>query len=402
MKILICHNYYINRGGEDVIFEYEADILQSKGYDVVLYCKHNKSINSFIKKIGVFLNFFFSFNTFREVKKIIKKEKPDVVHIHNIFSLISPSIYFVLKRYKIPIIQTIHNFRFFCSNGLCLRNGKICTKCLENRFSNIFNICNNKKLYDFILSCVIYFIRKFRIYDRFIDYFIVPSIFVRNKMIECGLSGNKIFIKRHLLNSKKIFIKENNYKIIDDDKYFLFIGRLSEEKGVTDLIKIFKEIRKIKLKILGDGPLISSISKLIEHDNLNNIKMFGYAKGNLKNKLISDGLAVIIPSICFENCPLVLIESLMMGTPVIVNNIGALPEFISNGYNGFVYNNLKQLEEIILKLYSMNQSDRCKMRENCQKSFFEFFDEDKNFKIIDGIYKKLKNKRIKDTQVLHG
>ncbi|TET09972.1 MAG: glycosyltransferase family 1 protein [Candidatus Atribacteria bacterium] len=388
MKILICHNYYIDRGGEDVVFEYEADTLQSKGYDVVLYCKHNKSINSFIKKIGVFLNFFFSFNTFREVKKIIKEEKLDIAHIHNIFPLISPSIYFVLKKYKIPVIQTIHNFRFFCSNGLCLKGGKICTKCEINRFSNIFNVCSDKKLYDFFLSVVIYFIRKFRIYDIFIDYFIVPSIFVRNKIIECGLSGNKIFIKRHSLNSKKIFIKENHYKINDDDKYFLFIGRLSEEKGIDNLIKIFKEIRKIKLKILGDGPLISDIRKLIERNKLNNIKMLGYVEGNFKNKLISNSLAVIIPSICFENCPLVLIESLMMGTPVVVNNIGALPEFISNGYNGFVYNNLKQLEEIILKLYSMDQSDGYKMRENCKKSFFEFFNEDKNFKVIDNIYKK--------------
>jgi len=390
MKILICHNYYKERGGEDFVFEYEVKTLKKRGYDVILYNKYNADIKSFIKKIGVFLSFFFSFYTYKEIRKIINKEKPDIAHIHNIFTLISPSIYFTLKRYKIPIIQTIHNFRFFCSNGLCLRNGKICTKCVKNRFSNIFNICNDKKLYDLFLSVIIYFVRKFRMYDRFVDYFIVPSTFVKNKMIACGLSDNKITIKRNTLNSKKNIIIENYYKTYKGKKYFLFIGRLSEEKGIDNLIKIFKEIDNIELKILGDGPLISGISKLIEHDNLNNIKMLGYVKGNLKNKLIFDGLAVIIPSIWFENCPLVLIESLMMGIPVIVNNIGALSEFISNGYNGFVYNNLKQLEEIILKLYSMNQSDRYKMRENCQKSFFEFFNEDKNFQIIDDIYKKLK------------
>jgi len=394
MKILICHNYYKDRGGEDVVFEYEADTLKSKGYDVVLYCKHNKSINSFIKKIGVFLNFFFSFYTFREVKKIIKKEKPDVAHIHNIFSLISLSIYFVLKRYKIPIIQTIHNFRLFCSNGLCLRSGKICTKCVKNRFSNIFKVCSSKRLYDFFLSIFIYFIRKFRIYDRFVDYFIVPSTFVKNKMIECGLGKNKIVIKRHSLDNKKFFIEENHYKNNDDNKYFLFIGRLSEEKGIDNLIKIFREIDNIELKILGDGPLISGLKKLIGHNNLNNIKILGYVGGNLKNKFISNSLAVIIPSIFFETCGLVLLESLMLGTPVVVNNIGALPESINKGFNGFVYNNLKQLKEIILEIYNMKLSDRYKMRENCQKSFFEFFNEDKNFKIINGIYKKLKNKKI--------
>ncbi|GAH02473.1 unnamed protein product, partial [marine sediment metagenome] len=116
--------------------------------------------------------------------------------------------------------------------------------------------------------------------------------------------------------------------------------------------------------------------------------------GNLKNKFISNSLAVIIPSIFFETCGLVLLESLMLGTPVVVNNIGALPESINKGFNGFVYNNLKQLKEIILEIYNMKLSDRYKMRENCQKSFFEFFNEDKNFKIINGIYKKLKNKKI--------
>ena len=394
MKILICHNYYKDRGGEDVVFEYEADTLQSKGYDVVLYCKHNKSINSFIKKIGVFLNFFFSFNTFREVKKIIKKEKPDVAHIHNIFSLISPSIYFVLKRYKIPIIQTIHNFRFFCSNGLCLRNGKICTKCVKNRFSNIFNICNDKKLYDLFLSVVIYFIRKFRIYGRLIDYFIVPSTFVKNKMIECGFEKKKIIVKRIPLNYKNIILQKNFNNFGKGEKYFLFIGRLSEEKGIINLIKLFKEISEIKLKILGNGPLMNAIRKFIECNKLNNIEMLGYVEENFKNILISNSLAVIFPSIGFETCGLVMVESLMIGIPVVVNNISALPEPISDGFNGFVYNNLNQLEEIILKLYSMELSDRYKMRENCQKSFLEFFNEDKNFKIIDDIYKKLKNKKI--------
>ena len=151
MKILICHNYYKDRGGEELVFEYEVKTLKKMGYDVILYNNYNTDINSYKKKIGVFLNFFFSFNTFKEVKKIIKKEKPDVAHVHNIFPIISPSIYFILRRYKIPIIQTIHNYRFFCSNGLCLRSGKICTKCVRNRFSNIFNICSNKKLYDLYL-----------------------------------------------------------------------------------------------------------------------------------------------------------------------------------------------------------------------------------------------------------
>jgi len=387
----MCHDYYIDRGGEDFVFEYETDLLQRKGYNLILYCKYNKNIDGLIKKLGVVLNFFFSFKTFREIKKIIKEEKPDVAHVHNIFPLISFSIYFILRRYKIPIVQTIHNFRFFCSNGLCLRGGKICTECIKNRFINIFKVCSDKKIYDFFISIIIYLVRKFKIYNRVIDYFVVPSIFLRDKMVECGFSNDKIVVKRNSSYSKKIFLKENYYESNYGNKYFLFIGRLSREKGINNLIKIFSRIDNIELKILGNGPLEGNIKGIINKYNINNVKMLGYIDGDSKDNLIANSMAVIIPSICFEAGPLVLIESLMLGVPVVANNNGTLSEYIANGYNGYIYSNFKQLQRIVLDLNSMKISERYKLRENCRESFLKLFDEDTNFKIVDGIYKKLRN-----------
>jgi len=390
MKVLMCHNYYRDRGGEDFVFEYETNLLQRKGYDVVLYCKHNKSINNFIKKVGVFLNFFFSFNTFKEVKKIIKKEKPDIAHIHNIFPLISPSIYFVLKRYKIPIIQTIHNFRFFCSNGLCLKGGKICTRCKINRFSNILNFCSNKKLYDFFLSVVIYLIRKFKIYDKLIYYYIAPSIFIRNKMIKCGIDKKKIIIKRNSLKKENFIKKDITKKVNGKYNYFTYAGRLSKEKGVMNLLKIFRKINNAELKILGDGPLKNEIKEYVYNNKLRKIELLGFVEGDQKIGILKKSLATIIPSIWFENCPLVLIESQMYGVPVIVNNIGALPEYITHGFNGFIYSGLEELEDIIKNIYSMEIDDYLKIRRNCLNSYNKFFDEEKNFRILDNIYKKIK------------
>jgi len=394
MKILMCHNYYKNRGGEDVAFDNEVETLKKWGYDVVLYNKNNTHIKSFSKKIKVFFGFLFSINTFKEIEIILKKEKPDIAHIHNIFSLISPSIYFALKKNKIPIIQTIHNYRFFCSNGLCLRNKKVCIRCKKLKFFNIFKICNTKKFYDFFLSITIYLLRKFSIYNNLIDYFIVPSIFVKNMLLECGFDKQKVIVKRIPLNCTNIVLPKNLDNFIKNEKYFLFIGRLSEEKGIIPLIKLFKEINKIKLKILGEGPLMAYILKFLQYNKLNNIEVYGYVEESFKNILIFNSLSVIFPSIGFETCGLVMVESLKLGTPVIVKNISALPEPIIDGYSGFIYNNLKQLEKVILKLYNMKLSDRYEMRENCQKSFLEFFNEDKNFKIIADIYEKLKNKRI--------
>jgi len=390
MKILMCHDYYIDRGGEDFVFEYETDLLKRKGYDVVLYCKYNKSIDSLTKKVGVFLNFFFSFSTFREVERIIIKEKPDIAHIHNIFPLISPSIYTVFKKYKIPIVQTIHNFRFFCSNGLCFKNGKICTRCKVNKLINIFNICSKKRVYDFFLSIVIFILRKFDIYNRYIDYFIAPSEFIRKVMIECGIDRDKTIIKRNSLKKNEFMNKNETTKFSYKNKYFVYAGRLSEEKGIMNLLKEFKQIDDVVLKILGDGPLKKDIMKYISDNNLKNVELMGFVKGDKKIRIFKKALAAIIPSICFENCPLVLIESLILGTPVIVNDVGALTEYIVDGYNGYIYSDLARLKEIILELNGMKIHERYKLKESCKESFLRLFDEDMNFKIIDGVYKKLK------------
>ncbi len=383
----MCHNYYKNRGGEDVAFDKEVDLLRKNGYEVILYTKHNKEINNFWKKLRIFFNFFFSYQTYKEIDGIIRKNKPDIAHVYNIYSYISPSIYFILKKHKIPIIQTIYNFRFFCSNGLCLRNKNICYTCLKLNFFNIFKICNSKKLYDFQLKISIYLLRKLKIYINFISYFVSPSLFVKNLLVEYGIDEKKIILKKIPINLKEINLKSQFY----DDKYFLFVGRLSEEKGIINLIDIFKKNKNIKLKIIGDGPLKQSIIKIIKHNNLTNIEILGYISDEEKIKIISRSIAVIFPSIGFETYGLVTLESLMLGTPVIVNNISALPEPIKNGYNGFIYNDLKELENIILKIYDEDLSKLYNLKNNCKKSFHDFYNEETNFKIISDAYINLKN-----------
>ena len=386
MKILIIHNYYKFRGGEDEVVDYEKKLLIKSGFEIVEYFKDNNNIKGIFYKIKILFNLFFSFSTFFEIAKIIKDKKPDLAHIHNIYPIISPSIYFVLKKYKIPIIHTIHNFRFFCSNGFCLKNGKICIKCETNSIKNIFNICSKeKKEYDFLLKIIIYITRLFNLFKK-IDFFIVPSDFIKNKLLSIGISASKVIIKRY-----SIEIPDRSSYLIRKDllNYFIFVGRLSEEKGITQLVDAFKLLDPIKLIVLGDGPLKEELIIKLKNENISNIQLIGYIKGEQKQLLISKSLALIIPSIWFEIGPLTAVESLSLGVPIIVNNVGATKEFLINNYNGFLYEADKadSLRNVILKLIDMKEIDYYKLKANSLIVFNKLFNEEKNFEILVKLYK---------------
>ena len=386
MKILLCHNYYKDRGGEDEVVDFEKELLSKNGYDVMEYFKKSPDIDNRINNFRIFLSMFFSLRTVFELKKIIKKYKPDVAHIHNIFPIISPSMYYILNKNHIPIVQTMHNYRFYCSNGLGLKNNQICDRCLRLSFKNIFQICSEKKVYDLSLKVIIYFMRKFKIFSG-LNYFIAPSKFMKNSLIRFKIDEEKIILKRNSINIPKYQPKNTGKK----GNYFTFIGRLSHEKGIMGLIEIFKDLKYINLQIFGDGPLKDKISNLINQEKLKNIELMGFVTGKIKIDSIYNSTANIIPSICNEVSPVVLVESLKLGIPVIGSNMGSIPEFIKDGYNGNIYNyrDLDMLKEKIIKIYNMNEKERKKIRANCLSSFNYLFDLNTNFDIIKNIYAKL-------------
>ena len=386
MKILICHNYYKVKGGEDEVVDFEKSLLSKNSYEIIEYFKNSRDIDNGIKNFEIFLSMFFSLSTIFELKKIIKNFKPDIAHIHNVFPIISPSIYYILKKNHIPIIQTMHNYRFYCSNGLGLKSNQLCDKCLKLSFKNIFQICSEKKVYDFSLKVIIYFMRKFKIFNK-IDFYLAPSEFMKNSLIKFKINEGKIILKRNSVNIPEYHLQNTGKK----GNYFTFIGRLSEEKGIMDLIEVFKDLKYINLKILGDGPLKDKISIILKQEKLKNIELMGFITGNLKFDYILGSLSNIIPSICNEVSPVVLVESLKLGIPVIGSNMGSIPEFIRDGYNGYLYNyrDLDMLKEKIIKIYNMDEKERKRIRTNCLSSFSSFFDLNTNFNIIKNTYKKL-------------
>jgi len=382
MKILLIHNYYGSRGGEDVSFDSLKNLLASKNIDVVRFTKDLSGLDTAGKKIKNILFFFNSRNTSIELESLLRKEKPDIANVHNIYPLITPSVYRILHKYNIPIVQTVHNYRLFCSNGLCLKNGSICTKCTADSFRNIFNICREeKKFYDFLLGINIYLMRKKTL--KLIRHFVALSNFQKDLLIRSGIDDNKITVIRNISHTG-----DTKVKLSKKREYFLYIGRLSHEKGIVQLVEMFENMPRMRLKILGAGPLLELIKEKIKVKQVRNIELDGFATGIKKAEIMSGAHAVIIPSICFEAAPLVIPESFQAGIPVIVKNSSSLSENIEDGKNGYKYNDFSELKNILEKFSGMDEGKVLEFSGRCMDSYNKLFDPDKNMQQLINLFRK--------------
>lgn len=384
-KVLIVHNYYQVPGGEDTVVENEKNLLLDNGHEVVLYTRHNDEIKSrgILGKLILPFETIFSFKTYREVKKKIKEENIDIVHVHNTLPLISPSVYYSARSFKVPVIQTVHNFRLLCPAATLTKGNKVCEECIEkNLICSIKNKCYRGSLIQSMVSAfTLAFHRLIGTYDK-VDGYIALTNFNKKKIMNL-INKDKIFIKPN-------FVKENN-KIVKSNinDYFLFLGRIDELKGVRLLVEAWKEVNNSRLLIVGKGPLENEINKYIKENCINNIELLGFKQKDEVMKLISNAKALIVPSQCYEGFPMTIAESLSMGIPIIAGNIGNLSTIINDGKNGllFKYNDKNSLIEKINRLKDDSNLFE-KLSDGALRSFNREYNSVKNYELLINIYNK--------------
>lgn len=382
MKILLIHNHYLEKGGEDEVVKAEAKLLTEYGHKVFLYEKSNESIGKlpFFKKALFFLQeLSFSGPVYKEVREIVRREKPDIAHVHNIFVCITPSVYFALKDEKVPIVQSLHNYRFFCIKGTFFDKGTVCQKCKNKKFYNaIVRKCwRNSYFLSFLLARILY---KSEPFFKKIDSYIVTSEFSRDKLMQFGLDKEKMFLKSNFLTIEP----EVNSR---DFNYALFLGRLVDYKGIGTLMKAFKINPFFNLKIIGDGPLRKEVQSFA--DDNSNIEWMGAISRGLVLETIKKSSFVIFPSQCYENMPVVVMESFVFSKPVLASNLGAIKEFVIDGLNGILFEagNEKDLAAKISYLFSHN-NERLEMGRNAYRFYQDRFNKKKNYHDLMDIYTK--------------
>ena len=332
MRILIVHNQYTEPGGEDKIIEAEQSLLTSHGHDVELYLRSNNELKrkSIFRKLKfVYLEVFSSKKTYYDVLDMINAFGPDIVHVHNIFLMISPAIYDVCFQKKIPVVQTIHNYRFFCSNGLFFREGRVCEDCIsKGPISAITYRCwRRSMLASGLMTKVQDKLHREYLNSDKISRYIAPSEFTRKKCVECGLPEDKIAVKPH-------FSPDKPFENKSPGEYVAFVGRLIDYKGIILLLECFKDLKDIPLKIIGDGPLHADVER-VAADNPQ-ISFLGYRSSEQVGELLSKAAYIVCPSPCYETFGRVVVEAFSQGTPALVSRGGALEELITDPCLGVI------------------------------------------------------------------
>jgi len=379
MKILLIHNSYKQKGGEDAVFKNEFNLLKSLGFKVDKLLFSNLCIKSAKDQILTGIYSIYNYKSAKLLEDRIKTFKPDIIHIHNWFPLASPSIILTAKKQNIPVVMTLHNFRLICPNALLFRNGKICEKCIDKFFPYpaIFNKCyRNSYLQTLSVSLVTFTHKVFQTWQK-IDKFIALTEFQKNKFLSSSLK-----IPKEKISVKPNFTKDFGMGFNKRENFFLYVGRLSEEKGIDTLLEAFKNTQFV-IKIIGDGNLKHFILK--HSQKYKNIIFLGYKNKNEVIQYMKKAKALIFPSKCYEGFPTVLVEALSVGTPVITSNIGSQAEIIKDGYNGlhFKVNNELDLRSKLVKFLS---SKNKKFYENARKEYLDKYTPEKNIQILTKIY----------------
>ncbi len=350
MKVLLIHNYYQQRGGEDQVFEAEQRLLQRAGFEVHTWTDNNHRIRSAWDRIKTAWRTPFNPESQDALKKVLKENWPDVVHIHNTFPLISPSILETLHEARIPTVATLHNFRLFCSNGLLLRDGKPCEECLKSGsvYPAIKHGCyRSSRLATLPVARLISSYGP-KYWNERIAKFFVLSEFSRQKFIQAGLDPSRLIIKPNFTTLPEDLGQAPDY-LATERNHALFIGRVSPEKGVATLIEAWKRC-PFPLRIIGNGPLRNALA----NQALSNVTWLGSLDKRGVYSELQKARILILPSECFENFPVTLAEAASMRVPVLAARIGSLQSWITDDENGWLFEpgNATSLEARISALWS--------------------------------------------------
>lgn len=384
-NVLIIHNYYQIPGGEDTVVSNEKHLLESNGHSVSLYSRNNSEIKSFsvIKKLLLPFGTIFNLKSFFDVRKIIKDNQIDIVHVHNTLNLVSPSVYYAAKSLHVPVVQTIHNFRLMCPGATLYRDGHICEDCLhKGLLCSIKHSCyRSSKAQTLICALSTWVHRLTGIYKK-INYICLTE-FNKSKLCELKqIKASQIYVKPNFIEQKcegYIPFRKREYQ-------FVYFGRLDKLKGVDVLIEAWKLLGQDapQLIICGTGPLEEWCKEKIQTHHLGNVKFLGFVPNKKVIEIVAESRAVILPTQWYEGFPMTIVEAYSVGTPVVGSNIGNVDSLIQEGRTG--YHIEFDSAESIANIIKTADFDLC---DDVYSYFNNNYSSDENYNILKRIYEEI-------------
>jgi ADP-heptose:LPS heptosyltransferase len=332
VKILLVHNQYQQPGGEDVVFEQERQLLERAGHQVVVYQRSNLEIEdrSLGQRLILAKNIVSAADTKRELTGLLVREKPQLVHIHNTFVMVSPSVYSTCQEANIPVLQTLHNYRLLCPAASLFRDGHICEECMEHSLwrSVRYGCYRGSRSATAAVALMLAVHRNRHTFERKVNGYIALTEFARAKLVAGGLPAERIFVKPN-------FVYPDPGPRRGAREYVVFAGRLSPEKRVSTLLAAWERLEnRISLRVLGDGPERQALQLRAARGGLSSVSFLGHLSRQETWTTIGKARCLIMPSECYETFNLTIAEAFACGTPVICSRLGAMREIVEDGRTG--------------------------------------------------------------------
>lgn len=343
MKILIVHNRYRIAGGEDVVVQQEAVLLRDSGHDVSIWLTSSHEYLR-LPRWQQAIALFWNSAMYRRLRERMRADRPDVVHIHNTYPLISPAVIHAARAEGVPVVMTVHNYRLCCLNAYMFRNGEVCRDCLgRTPWRGVWNGCYRSRPEALALSLMLVGHRWLRTWDM-VDVFIALTDFSRDILVRTGVAAERIVVKPNCVLDPGT---------ADDgrsgERRALYVGRLTPEKGVRTLLDAWKRLGAVlPLDIVGDKQLPDG--SLFQDPELPGVRMLGQRSREDVLDLMRRAFVLVVPSLWYEGMPMVCLEAFAVGTPVIASDLGALPDILGDSGLVFQPGNAADLERQVRHL----------------------------------------------------
>ena len=385
MKVLIIHNSYQQPGGEDVVFAQECQLLESRGHEVVKYQRSNHEIEAMsgLQRLALTKDIIWSAASNRHIRDVLRAERPDLVHIHNTFMMVSPSVYQVCQEMSVPVIQTLHNFRLLCPAFSLFRDGHVCEECpTSGLWRSVWHGCyRDSRVMTANVALMLQIHRASQTWNDSVDTYIALSEFARHKFIDGGLPATKLRVKPN-------FISPDPGERDRPGDYAIFVGRLSPEKGVRTLLAAWELLNlSIPLVIVGDGPLRRLLEDEVRKRKLSTVTFTGRLPMTQARSAIRQAAFLVAPSLWYEGFPMIICEAFACGTPVLCSRLGTMQEVVTDQDTGLHFAPDKE-EDLAGKVEWAwsNRNKMVSMGKAARRAYETHYTAEKNYEALMHIY----------------
>ena len=384
MRIALIHNLYQQHGGEDAVFEAERLLLECRGHEVASFVEDNNRLNR-MRPLSVALNTIWSHEAMSKLRRLIQATRPNVAHFHNTFLMISPAAYYACQAAGVPVVQTLHNYRLICPGALLMRDGRVCEDCVGKAvpWPGVVHGCwRGSRAGTAMVAAMLTVHRLMKTWQEQVNVYIALTEFSRQKFIEGGLPAEKIVVKPN-------FVALDPGEGQHEGGYALFVGRLSPEKGVMTMLRAWKGLKGIPLKIVGDGPLMEAVQDFVKREGLRDVEILGRKPREEVLLLMQEARVLVFPSEWYEGFPMAIAEAFTCGLPVIASRLGAMAEIVENSRTGlhFEPGNSEALAAKVAWAWS-HLREMAEMGHEARREYKARYTAERNYEMLMEIYRK--------------